>query len=138
MAFSFKKEFSINWGDCSPSGAVFYPNYFRWFDQAVWELFEAAGQPILEIERRYGTVGLPLVGMETTFHRPCRLQDRVTIESSVIEWQTKRLRIQHEIAKESGPVVTCIETRFWGIRHPEHPDRLKSVDIPKEVIASFA
>ena len=36
---------TVGWGDCDPAGIVFYPNYFRWFDDASWRLFEAGGLP---------------------------------------------------------------------------------------------
>jgi 4-hydroxybenzoyl-CoA thioesterase len=132
-----RSEFRVQWGDCSPSGAVFYPNYFRWFDKGVWDLFDAAGLPIVEMERRYGTVGIPIVDIEVTFQRPCRLRDEIVLETGVLAWQKKRFKIQHRVSRAGDTVVTCIETRFWGVRHPEHPDRLGSADIPAEVIAAF-
>lgn len=132
-----RTEFRVQWGDCSPSGAVFYPNYFRWFDKGTWDLFEAAGHPIVEMERRYGTVGIPIAEIEAAFHRPCRLQDAVVLESRAIEWRTKRFKIQHQLVRAGEQLVTCVETRFWGVRHPEHPDRLRSAEIPADIIAAF-
>ncbi|MFO1284401.1 MAG: acyl-CoA thioesterase [Burkholderiales bacterium] len=130
-------EFRVGWGDCAPSGAVFYPNYFRWFDKAVWDLFERAGQPIIEIERRYGTVGIPLVDMQVSFIRPCRLQFHVRLATRVVEWQAKRFKIRHEVSRDGDPLVECVETRFWGVRHPDNPERLISAPIPPEVVAAF-
>jgi 4-hydroxybenzoyl-CoA thioesterase len=137
MAIAVRTAFRVAWGDCAPSGAVFYPNYFRWFDKGTWDLFEAAGQPIVEMERRYGTVGIPIVDIQASFQRPCRLQDEVVLESRVVEWQAKRFRLQHQLTRAGDAVVTCVETRFWGVRHPQHADRLSSAEIPAEVIAAF-
>jgi 4-hydroxybenzoyl-CoA thioesterase len=130
-------EFRVEWGDCSPSGAVFYPNYFRWFDRSVWHLFEKAGQPIADMERRYGTVGIPIVDMQVSFQRPCRLQHDVVLKTSADEWQAKRFKIRHEVSRAGDLLVSCVETRFWGVRHPEYPDRLTSAEIPAEVVAAF-
>src|SRR5580704_12674106 len=74
MGFAFKKSFIVGWGDCAPSGAVYYPNYFRWFDQSVWDLFDGAKLPIPELEQKYGIVGLPLMNLSCSFRAPCRLR----------------------------------------------------------------
>jgi 4-hydroxybenzoyl-CoA thioesterase len=137
VSTSVRRGFRVEWGDCSPSGAVFYPNYFRWFDKGVWDLFEMAGQPVVEMERRYGTVGIPIVDMQVSFQRPCRLQNDVVLETRAAEWQPKRFKIRHELSRAGETLVTCVETRFWGVRHPEDPERLLSAEIPAEVVAAF-
>jgi 4-hydroxybenzoyl-CoA thioesterase len=137
VGLTLRTQFRVEWGDCSPSGAVFYPNYFRWFDRSVWALFETAGHPIQEMERRYGTVGIPIVDIQVSFQRPCRLQHEVVLETTVAEWQAKRFKIQHQVSRAGDTVVSCLETRFWGVRHPDNPDRLLSADIPPSVIAAF-
>jgi len=137
VSLKVRTQFRVEWGDCSPSGAVFYPNYFRWFDRSVWTLFEAAGHPIPEMERRYGTVGIPIVDIQVSFQRPCRLQQEVLLETTVSEWQAKRFKVQHQISRSGDALVSCIETRFWGVRHRDDPDRLASADIPASVIAAF-
>jgi 4-hydroxybenzoyl-CoA thioesterase len=132
-----RREFRVGWGDCAPSGAVFYPNYFRWFDSSLWDLFEKAGHPIVEMERRYGTIGIPLVDMHVDFRKPCRLQYEVALETRTLDWQAKRFKVRHQVLRGSDVLVECVETRFWGVRHPEHPERLISAEIPAEVAAAF-
>ena len=34
---------TIEWGDCDDAGIVFYPNYFRWFDNAFHHLLRQCG-----------------------------------------------------------------------------------------------
>ena len=50
----------IDWGDCDPARIVFYPNYFRWFDQATSRLFESVGLPWSVLFRSGDITGLPL------------------------------------------------------------------------------
>ena len=59
--------FTVGWGDCSPSGAVFYPNYFRWFDAAMWNFFDQADWPLRAMEAEHGNVGLPLIETHVNF-----------------------------------------------------------------------
>jgi 4-hydroxybenzoyl-CoA thioesterase len=137
VAVVMRREFRVGWGDCAPSGAVFYPNYFRWFDASLWDLFEKAGHPIVEMERRYGTVGIPLIDMAVNFRRPCRLQYEIALESRVIEWQPRRFKVGHQVSRAGNVLVECVETRFWGVRHATDPGRLSSADIPAEVVSAF-
>lgn len=137
MTFTCTRRFAIGWGDCAPSAAVYYPNYFRWFDQAVWDLFAAAGLPLQELERRHGNVGLPVAKIETAFLAPCRLHDVVSLETSIVDWPPKRVVVRHRLRRDATELVLATETRFWGVRHSEDPRRLASVEVPAEVRAHF-
>ena len=75
--------FTVGWGDCSPSGAVFYPNYFRWFDAAMWNFFDQADWPLRAMEAEHGNVGLPLIETHVNFKGPCRLHDFLRLETSI-------------------------------------------------------
>jgi 4-hydroxybenzoyl-CoA thioesterase len=89
------------------------------------------------MEKRYGTVGIPVVDMEVRFLKPCRLQYDVTVEASAVEWHSKRFKVRHRVFRADDLLVECVETRFWGVRHPDNPDRLVSADIPPEVAAAL-
>jgi 4-hydroxybenzoyl-CoA thioesterase len=121
---------TIGWGDCAPSGAVYYPNYFRWFDQSVWDLFAAAGMPILELERRYGVVGVPLARLSCSFLRPCRLGDAVRVECRLEAIEGKTIRIAHAVIAGEEPLVNAADERFWGVRRD---GRLRRGTVPPEV-----
>ncbi len=51
----------VEWGDCDPAGIVYYPNFFHWCDVATWNFFAASGLPLIELQKRYGIVGFPLL-----------------------------------------------------------------------------
>ena len=134
MGFSFRKSFIVGWGDCAPSGAVYYPNYFRWFDQSVWDLFDAAGLPIPELEHAYGVVGLPLMNLSCDFRAPCRLRDHVSLETRIAEIEPKHFKIEHNLTRGDRVLVSAVDLRFWGVRPKDDPNQLKREDIPAEVI----
>lgn len=137
MSFAHTRRFTVGWGDCAPSGAVFYPNYFRWFDQAMWDFFAAAGLPLQELERQHGNVGLPVAEIQTKFQAPCRLHDAVALETAITDWPKKRIVMHHRLLRDSTELVVATETRFWGVRHPDDPRRLISADVPPAVKAHF-
>ena len=43
MPLESTHDVTVEWGDCDPAGIVYYPAYFKWFDQATYRLFLAAG-----------------------------------------------------------------------------------------------
>jgi YbgC/YbaW family acyl-CoA thioester hydrolase len=134
----FRKERLVHWGDCAPSGAVFYPNYYRWFDEAAWEFFSHIGLEIGELGKSYGLVGLPLMSCRAEFRRPCRLGDALTVDTAIAEMTDKTITLSFHILKASELAVRGEEVRFWGTRHPDEPSRLVKGAIPVEIAARLA
>lgn len=38
-------RFKVKWGDTDAAGIVFYPNYYKWMDEATHEMFDQLGHP---------------------------------------------------------------------------------------------
>jgi 4-hydroxybenzoyl-CoA thioesterase len=112
---------------------VFYPNYFRWFDQCTSALFESAGLPLPTLYRDYKLRGCPLLDVRATFSTSVTFGDDLDAESSVIEWNTKTLKIQHRFHSGETLVVDGWELRICAISHPENPTRIKAAPVPEEV-----
>ena len=127
-----KRQFVIGWGDCAPSGAVYYPNYFRWFDESMWSLFEANGVPLPELEKKFHIVGVPLKKLECEFAAPCRLHDHVQLESRFEIVEEKDIQIVHELSRDGTLLVRGRDYRFWGVRLPDS-GKLRRQAIPEEV-----
>src|SRR5262249_5296302 len=105
-----------------------------WFDQSVWDLFDAVGLPIPELEHAYGVVGLPLMNLSCDFRAPCRLRDRVSLETRIAEIEPKHFTIEHNLTRGDRVLVSAVDRRFWGVRPKDDPSRLKREAIPAEVI----
>jgi acyl-CoA thioesterase FadM len=133
---SVKKQFVVGWGDCAPSGAVYYPNYFRWFDQSMWALFAENGLPIPELEKKFHIVGVPLKNLACDFLAPCRLHDPVQLESRFVTIGEKDFEIEHILTRNETPLVRGHDFRFWGVRSPE-TGKLQRQTIPPEVMAKL-
>lgn len=133
MAAVYKVK--VQWGDCDGARIVFYPNFFRWFDEAARNLFEAHGLPWAEMFDRYGTRGLPLVDARATFRRPARFGDTLEIRTRVLRWGSRSLDLAHDVANAGAAAVEGRETRIWGVTDPRDPEGLKAGDIPAEIKA---
>lgn len=130
-----RTERRVHWGDCAPSGAMFYPVYYRWFDEAAWEYFDHIGLAIGELGTRFGLVGLPLMNCRAEFRRPCRLGDRLVLDTTIAELADKTITLSFHVLKDGELAVRGEEVRFWGTRHPNEADRLVRGIIPTEVAA---
>jgi len=136
MPVSVVREFVVGWGDCAPSGAVYYPNYFRWFDQSMWALFAENGCPIPEMEKSFHIVGVPLKTLTCEFLAPCRLHDPVRLESRFVKIGQKDFEIEHILSRGVTPLIRGHDFRFWGVRSPE-TGKLQRQAIPPEIIAKL-
>ncbi len=128
---------SIEWGDCDPAGIVWYPRYFEWFDASTAALFAAAGVSNSVMHKTWRIVGIPMVDTRAKFFLPSKFEDRLTIESTVLEFRRSSFDVRHRMLKDGALAVEGFETRVWTVRDTEDPERLRSAPIPAEVIALF-
>jgi 4-hydroxybenzoyl-CoA thioesterase len=133
-----RRDIQIEWGDCDPAGIVFYPRYFAYFDACTAGLFAKAGLPKQEMIRRYDIVGIPMVDTRARFIVPSKFGDLVTVETRIKEFRRSSFDVEHRLLKGDVLAIEAWETRVWVGRHPEDPEKIKSRDIPAEIIALFS
>lgn len=123
----------VEWGDCDPAGIVYYPAYFRWFDQATYRLFLAAGLARDALEDGQWREGTPLVEARCAFRRPSRHGETLAIESRVSRWGRSSFTIAHTLRDAAGAVAAeGHETRIWA-RKSDDGERLEPVPVPARV-----
>ena len=126
---------NVQWGDCDGARIVFYPNFFRWFDEAAWHLFASHGIDRDALFGRFGSLGIALVDARAQFHRPARFGDVLEIASVVRRWGTRSFELSHTGRIGGAVAVEGHETRIWGVADPSHPEHLRAGVIPEEVKA---
>ena len=130
-------EFEVDWSDCDPAGIVFYPQFFRMMNTGTHKLFGGIGLPFHEMTARYGVVGTPLLDVQTTFRSPARFGDRITLESTVVEWRDKTFVVSHAMKKGDRILFEAREVRAWVALDPSAPNGIKAQPIPAEVKALY-
>ncbi len=125
----------VEWGDCDPAGIVYYPNFFHWCDVATWNFFTACGLPITELQKRYGTIGFPLLEASAAFRVPSRPQDLLTIATGLGTLRRKTLELNHEFSRDGVALLAARELRVWAELDAGHPHGLRGGSIPPEVVA---
>jgi 4-hydroxybenzoyl-CoA thioesterase len=138
IMFMNRIRIQVEFGDCDPADIVFYPNYFRWFDQCTVALFHAAGLPVRQLFKFHGVLGIPLVEARARFVTPSTHGDELVAESCVTEWGKSSFVILHRFLREGALVLEGWETRVWAAAHPTQAHRMKSVPLPRDVIRKLS
>jgi 4-hydroxybenzoyl-CoA thioesterase len=137
-SFIYRRQLTIQWGQCDPAGIVFNPRFFEMFDASSWALFEAAlGVKPQELAATYGIIGIALVDARANFLKPAKFGDAVEITSRVSEFRRSSFDIEHRLSVNGELAVEGGETRVWAVRDKANPEKIATAAIPAEVIAKF-
>jgi 4-hydroxybenzoyl-CoA thioesterase len=137
-SFIYRRQLTIEWGQCDPAGIVFNPRFFEIFDASSWLLFEAAlGVKPQELAAAYGIIGIALVDARASFLKPVKFGDTVEITSRVSEFRRSSFDVEHRLSVSGELAVEGGETRVWAVHDKANPDKIAAVAIPSEVVAKF-
>jgi 4-hydroxybenzoyl-CoA thioesterase len=137
-SFIFRRQLTIEWGQCDPAGIVFNARFFEMFDISTWLLFETAlGVTAHQLAETYGIMGIPLVDARANFLLSAKFGDLVEIASRVTEFRRSSFDVEHRLTLGGELAVDGAETRVWAARDKDNSDKIGGVAIPSEVIARF-
>ncbi|MFZ4451191.1 acyl-CoA thioesterase [Salibacterium aidingense] len=102
----------VRWGDTDAAAIVFYPNFYKWMDEATHELLEKAGWPLSTLQKDENII-LPLLEAFCQFKAPLMHEDRINIESEVTEAAAKVFTVRHTFFKEGNIGAEGYEKRAW-------------------------
>jgi 4-hydroxybenzoyl-CoA thioesterase len=136
--FTNRRRILVEFADCDPAHIVFFANYFRWFDDCTTALFLAAGLPIRSLFPSYGVLGIPVVDASARFLAPSTQGDELTVESTVSELRNSSFVITHKFFHGKELLLEGQETRVWAAAHPTKPNRMKALQLPKEVVEKLS
>lgn len=133
--FAHVTRVDIQFGDCDPAGIVYYPNYFRFFDNATAALLSAA----FAMHKRnwlddYGIAGIPMVDTGARFLKPSSFGDVVEIRSAITELGRSSFSVKHDLLRDGELAIEAHEKRVWvtrgddgGIRSAALPDEVRAL-----------
>lgn len=121
--------FQVEWGDTDAAGIVFYPNFYKWMDNATHELFEMIGFPTNHLFAQE-QVGLPILEAHCEFQRPAFFRQRIKVVTEVIELRDKVFRLNHTFWRDDAELARGYEVRAWTSFMSGKP---KAVSIPEKV-----
>ncbi|WP_138419605.1 acyl-CoA thioesterase [Aquibacillus sediminis] len=122
----------VRFGDTDAAGIVFYPNYYRWMDQASAELLGNKYIPVSELIARGDLI--PLLETFCQYKGPLFFEDEFDVYSKVIEMHNKTFKIEHVFKRGETLIATGYEVRAWTRKID---GKMKAVSIPEDVRAVF-
>ncbi len=137
-SLTFRRQLTVEWGQCDPSGMVFERRYFEMFDASTWLLFEAAlGVKPQDLGAHFGIIGIALVGAGAEFLKPVKFGDAIEIASRVSAFRRSSFDVEHRVTLAGELAVEGGESRVWTVRSKDDPEKIGAAAIPAEVIARF-
>ncbi|OQP05255.1 4-hydroxybenzoyl-CoA thioesterase [Geobacillus sp. 46C-IIa] len=121
-------HFQVRWGDTDAAGIVFYPNFYKWMDEATHHFFAELGYPTTILFEQ--KIGLPILEAKCQFRFPLVFGGEVRICSAITELREKVFQIVHEFYERETVVAVGYEMRAWASFADGRP---KAVPIPTEV-----
>jgi 4-hydroxybenzoyl-CoA thioesterase len=130
---SNKRTVPVEFGHCDPSGIVYNPYYFIWFDFSVHALLASGGITLKALMSEFGIDGIPVVDYKCKFLAPARWGDELVIESSVVGLHRCAFDIQHCIFNGGVLAVECAETRVCTAVDPQQ-GRVNARALPENLV----
>ena len=134
---SNRRSIFVEWGDCDPSGVVFNPRYFAWFDASLHALLARGGLSFDGLVARHGINGMPLVETRTKFLAPLRYQEEAVLDTSVTKLHRCAFDLHHRLLKDGALTAECFETRVLTAIDPA-AKRPRAWPLPPDLIACLS
>ena len=127
----------LAWGECDPAGIIFYPNYYRFMDEATWAMFASVGYGAERMRDEH--FSLPLVDSRCEFLSSPKFGDEIELRSRVSKWGRSSFSMSHEfvIAADGRLLARGSESRVWCRYEAGPGSPLRSVPIPQDVRAAL-
>ena len=119
---------------CNPDH---YPHFFRMMNTGTHKLFEHAGLPFHVMVQKFGTQGVPMLDVQTTFKSPARFGDKVALESEITEFREKTFLVRHVMKNGDRTVFEAREVRVWAALDTSAPNGIRALPIPQEIKSMF-
>ncbi|HLA20833.1 MAG TPA: thioesterase family protein [Pseudolabrys sp.] len=132
-----KRTISVEFGHCDPSGIVYNPHFFIWFDSSIHALLACGGVTLKALMSEFGIDGIPVVDYKCKFLAPARWGDELLIETGIVGLHRCAFDIQHRIFNGSVLAVDCAETRVCTAVDPQQ-GRVGAHPLPDKLVEIFS
>ncbi|WP_026573056.1 acyl-CoA thioesterase [Bacillus sp. UNC438CL73TsuS30] len=121
-------KLKVRWGDTDAAGIVFYPNFYKWMDEATHEYFAEIGFPISSLIKDK-QMNIPLLETHCQFKSPLFYEDEICITTTVELVKKKVFKATHLFTRGEQPIAEGYELRAWT----SFENGLKAIEIPDEI-----
>lgn len=136
----FRSARTLAWGECDPAGIIYYPTYYRWMDQAAWDLLAACGYGAQRMRDEGFTI--PLVNAQCDFIASPLFGDACEVRTHLARHGRSSFTLAHEVVRAGGErdgevLARGSESRVW-CRYAAGPGTpLRSKRLPPDLLAAL-
>lgn len=127
----------VEFGHCDPSGIVYHPYYFMWFDSSVHALLARGGLSLKALIAEFAIDGIPVVAYRAKFLIPSRWGDELLVQSTVVGLRRSSFDIEHRVVNAGVLAVECAETRVCTGLDPGE-GRVRARELPDKLAAALS
>ena len=131
MSLSHSFPITVYYEDTDAAGVVYYANYLKFAERARTEWLRSAGVNQSLLWQEHG-LGFVVRRCEADYHLPARLDDRLTLESSLHEWHGTGMTMRQLVQRGDEVLVTLL------VRIACVSSQMKPVRLPKEIVAALS
>ncbi len=113
---SGKYQIRVGYVDTDQMGIVHHSNYVRYFEVARCDMMRELGLSYAEMERR--GIMMPILEVYSKYHSSAYYDDLLTIEVSLEELPTARIKFFYRVLNEAGTLLNSGYTTL-GFMHSD-------------------
>ena len=112
----FQYTFKIYYEDTDSGGVVYYANYLKFIERARTEMINELGFTLTTLLKDYDRLFL-VKKIECDYIEPCKLEDRLNIQSKVLVLKNASFELEQNLLKEnkiifrSKIVMVCVNSQ---------------------------
>lgn len=99
-------QIRVRYAETDQMGVVYHANYVVWMEVGRVEAMRAAGLNYAEMERE--GIRVAVIGIELDYKAAARYDDLVDVRASVVEVQSRMMRIEYEIRRASDQQLLAV------------------------------
>ena len=99
-----KTQIRVRYAETDQMGYVYYGNYAQYFEVGRVEFLRSNDYSYKKLEDE--GVMMPVVEMNIKYKRPAKYDDLLTVQSSIVEFSSKRVVFKQEVYNENEKILT--------------------------------
>ena len=99
-----KISFRVRYCETDQMGVVHHGNYAQYFEMGRIEWLRNFGLSYREMEAN--GVGLPVVNLQTNFHKPCLYDDELTLFTSLKDFPTAKIVFEYQLMRGATKIAS--------------------------------
>lgn len=133
---AYQYERPLVWGDCDPSGVIYFASYFRWMGEGTSFFFKSIGCPMEAMIRDLGG-GLPAIATQARYFSPAVMGDNIRHRIETAEVRRRSFTLTHQFRRGETLLAEISGAHAWVTGRAEPGAVRHASPLPPQLIAAL-